>query len=55
MSRFLIEREFPGGLNIPLDETGAQLCRNAIDGNMEDGVTWLHSYVTERSIAPEPR
>src|SRR5258708_7563412 len=31
MSRFLIEREFPDGLNIPLDETGAQLCRNVID------------------------
>jgi hypothetical protein len=28
MSRFLIEREFRDGLNIPLDETGAQLCRN---------------------------
>lgn len=46
MSRFLIEREFPGGLNIPLDEAGAQLCRNVIDSNTEDGVTWLHSYVT---------
>jgi hypothetical protein len=46
MARFLIEREFPGGLNIPLDETGAQLCRNVIDSNAEEGVTWFHSYVT---------
>jgi hypothetical protein len=46
MSRFLIEREFRDGLNIPLDETGAQLCRNVIDSNAEDGVTWFHSYVT---------
>jgi hypothetical protein len=46
MSRYLIEREFPDGLNIPLDESGAQLCRNVIDGNAQDGVTWLHSYVT---------
>jgi hypothetical protein len=46
MSRFLIEREFPGGLNIPLDATGARLCRNVIDNNSEDAVTWLHSYVT---------
>jgi hypothetical protein len=46
MTRFLIEREFPGGLNIPLDEAGAQLCRNVIESNAQDGVTWLHSYVT---------
>jgi hypothetical protein len=46
MSRFLIERDFPDGLNIPLDETGARLCRNVIDNNSEDAVTWLHSYVT---------
>jgi hypothetical protein len=46
MSRYLIEREFPEGLHVPLDESGAQLCRNVIDGNAEEGVTWLHSYVT---------
>jgi hypothetical protein len=46
MCRFLIERRFPDGLNIPLDATGAQLCRNVIDSNAEEGVTWLHSYVT---------
>lgn len=46
MSRYLIEREFPDGLHIPLDESGAQLCRNVIERNAEDGVTWLHSYVT---------
>jgi hypothetical protein len=46
MSRYLIEREFPDGLHVPLDESGAQLCRNVIDNNAVDGVTWLHSYVT---------
>lgn len=46
MCRFLVERKFPEGLNIPLDATGAQLCRNVIDSNTEEGVTWLHSYVT---------
>ena len=44
--RYLIGREFPDGLHIPLDESGAQLCRNVIANNAEDGVTWLHSYVT---------
>jgi hypothetical protein len=46
MSRYLIEREFPDGLSIPTDEAGASLCRSVIDKNAEDGVTWVHSYVT---------
>lgn len=46
MSRYLIEREFPDGLSIPLDDSGRQLCRDVIEGNAEEGVTWLHSYVT---------
>jgi hypothetical protein len=46
MSRYLIEREFPDGLKIPPDESGASVCRTVIDNNAEDGVTWVHSYVT---------
>lgn len=46
MSRYLIERDFPDGLNIPLDESGALLCGRVIDNNAADGVTWVHSYVT---------
>ncbi len=46
MSRYLIEREFPDGLNIPLDEAGATLCHRLVENNAEDGVTWIHSYVT---------
>jgi hypothetical protein len=46
MSRYLIEREFPDGLSIPLDEGGASACGKVIDNNAEDGVTWVHSYVT---------
>jgi hypothetical protein len=46
MPRYLIERSFPDGLCIPQDETGASVCRDVIDGNAQDGVTWLHSYVT---------
>ncbi len=46
MSRYLIERDFPDGLSIPQDEGGASLCRQVIDNNAEDGVTWVHSYVT---------
>jgi len=46
MSRYLIEREFPDGLSIPQDAEGSKLCRKVIDINAEDGVTWVHSYVT---------
>ena len=46
MPRYLIERNFPYGLAIPADEIGASLCGKVIENNAEDGVTWVHSYVT---------
>jgi Protein of unknown function (DUF4242) len=46
MPRYLIEREFPEGLSIPMNDAGATACRAVIDNNAEDGVTWVHSYVT---------
>jgi hypothetical protein len=46
MPRYLIERDFPEGLAIPPDEIGATLCRTVIENNAEDGVTWVHSYVS---------
>jgi hypothetical protein len=46
MPRFLIERTFPDGLEIPLTAQGAQACMGVVAKNAEDGVTWIHSYVT---------
>ena len=46
MPRYLIERNFPEGLSILKDEAGASLCRAVVENNAEDGVTWVHSYVT---------
>jgi hypothetical protein len=46
MPRYLIERDFPDGLHIPPNDIGYALCRKVVDTNTEDGVTWLHSYVT---------
>jgi hypothetical protein len=46
MPRYLVEREFPGRLDIPSDEAGAALVRTVIGNNAEDGCTWIHSYVT---------
>lgn len=47
MARYLVERSFPDGLEIPLNSQGAQICQNVINNNSEDGVTWVHSYVSK--------
>jgi Protein of unknown function (DUF4242) len=44
MVRYLVERTFPDGLGIPED---AALCLAVVDRNAEEGVTWVHSYVSE--------
>lgn len=46
MPRYLVERSFPQGLAIPIDEGGAKTCQVVVDTNATQGVTWLHSYVT---------
>jgi hypothetical protein len=45
MPRYLIERHFPDGLNIPQDEIGTNLICKVVETNAFEGVTWLHSYV----------
>jgi len=46
MKRFLVERTFPEGLIIPVNEVGSEICLNVVSTNAEDQVTWVHSYVT---------
>ena len=46
MPRYLVERTFPDGLRIPANDDGAQMCQFVVLNNAEDGVTWVHSYVT---------
>lgn len=46
MPRYLIERTFPGGLNIPMNADGAGVCRAVVETNATNGVTWVHSYVS---------
>jgi hypothetical protein len=45
MPRYIVERSFPAGLDLPTNETGDRLCRKIVDTNAEEGVTWVHSYV----------
>jgi hypothetical protein len=46
MPRYVVERDFPDGLNVPVDEAGARSCGAVIQSNLAEGVTWLHSYVS---------
>ena len=46
MSRYLVERTFPGGLSIPQTEEGAKAVRSVVATNAREGVTWVHSYVS---------
>ena len=46
MPRFIVERTFPEGLNIPVNEDGANAMCGVVERNAEEGVSWVHSYVT---------
>ena len=46
MPRYVVERTFTMGLDIPLSLEGAEACMRVVDRNAELGVNWLHSYVT---------
>lgn len=47
MPRYIVERTFPDGLEIPMTAKGAEICLNVVGNNARDGVTWVHSYVTQ--------
>jgi hypothetical protein len=47
MPRYIVQRTFPDGLQIPITDEGAEVCRGVVQRNADDGVTWLHSYVSE--------
>jgi hypothetical protein len=46
MPRYLVERSFPQGLSIPLDDSGRQAVDAVVRQNLEHGVTWVTSYVS---------
>ncbi|MBA2546923.1 MAG: DUF4242 domain-containing protein [Burkholderiaceae bacterium] len=45
--RYMVQRTFPNGLRIPMDEKGAQACGSVVENNAKSGVTWVHSYVSD--------
>lgn len=46
MPRYMVQRTFPQGLEIPVADGGADICRTVVERNAEEGVTWMHSYVS---------
>ena len=46
MPRYMIERSFPDGLSIPMNDDGRRAVSGVVAKNAEQGVTWVHSYVT---------
>jgi hypothetical protein len=46
MPRYLVQRTFHEGLNIPVNDDGARTCRTVDAGNASFGVSWVHSYVS---------
>jgi len=47
MPRYLVERTFPNGLDIPISDVGMKTVSAVVANNAEQGVTWVHSYVSD--------
>ena len=47
MPRYVVERMFPEGLRIPAGAEGTELCLGVVERNADEGVTWVHSYVSD--------
>jgi len=45
--RYIVERSFPDGFELPYGEAGVDVCRGVVGINEDLGVTWLHSYVRD--------
>ena len=47
MLRYVVERTFPEGLAVTATDGGAEACLDIVGRNGDEGVTWLHSYVSQ--------
>ena len=47
MPRYIVERHFPQGLQIPVNDEGATTVLDVVKCNADLGVTWIQSYVSE--------
>ena len=47
MPRYIVERSFPDRLLIPPGPEGVACCLAVVERNADEGVTWVHSYVSD--------
>ena len=47
MPRYIVQRTFPEGLQIHICGDGVELVRGVVERNAKEGVTWVHSYVSQ--------
>ena len=47
MPRYMVERTFPGPLEIPSTTDGLKACLGVVDNNATEQVTWVRSFVTD--------
>ena len=47
MPRYMVERTFPEGLEIPTTADGLATCLGVVDNNTTEQVTWVRSFVTD--------
>lgn len=47
MPRYLVERTFPDGLEIPTTPDGQKAMLGVVDNNASEQVTWVQSFVTD--------
>ncbi len=46
MPRYMVERTFADGLEIPTTTTGAEVCLSVVGNNAQEQVTWVQSFVS---------
>jgi hypothetical protein len=47
MPRYMVQRTFPEGLHIAVQNGGVDVCREVIERNADEGVTWITSFVSD--------
>lgn len=47
MPRYIIERDFPQGIEIPTNTDGQKAMLGVVDNNAAENVTWVQSFVTQ--------
>ena len=52
MPRYIVEREFPKGLEIPTTPQGQKTTLGVVENNLTEQVTWVKSFVTDDTLRP---